>query len=79
MDTQCLPAVTCRQAAAVKARRGFAAALATWSRRVGAALRLWRARHRQRRALARLSDHMLKDLGLSRSVAAFESEKRFWE
>jgi uncharacterized protein YjiS (DUF1127 family) len=36
-------------------------------------------RYRQRRALIMLSDHMLKDLGLSRSDAGRESGKRFWE
>jgi uncharacterized protein YjiS (DUF1127 family) len=40
---------------------------------------LWTERYRQRRALVRLSDHMLKDLGLSRSDAGQESGKRFWE
>jgi uncharacterized protein YjiS (DUF1127 family) len=40
---------------------------------------LWLERRRERRALAALSDHMRKDLGLSRSDAGRESGKRFWE
>jgi uncharacterized protein YjiS (DUF1127 family) len=40
---------------------------------------LWMERYRQRRALVMLSDHMLKDLGLSRCDAGRESGKRFWE
>jgi uncharacterized protein YjiS (DUF1127 family) len=40
---------------------------------------LWIERYRQRRALISLSDHMLKDLGLSRCDAGRESGKRFWE
>jgi uncharacterized protein YjiS (DUF1127 family) len=36
------------------------------------------ARYRQRRALASLSDPMLKDLGLSRGEAYREAAKPFW-
>jgi len=56
-----------------------AAALAAWSRRVGDTLLQCLERCRQRRALGSLSDHMLKDLGLSRSDAGRETGKRFWE
>lgn len=41
-------------------------------------LLLWLARWRDRRALDALSDHMLKDMGLSRADAAGESGKPFW-
>ena len=47
--------------------------------RVVDALLLWLERTRQRRSLASLSDHMLKDLGLSRCDVGRESGKRFWE
>jgi uncharacterized protein YjiS (DUF1127 family) len=57
----------------------LAGALGTWSRRVGGALSLWLERYRQRRALGSLSDHMLKDLGMSRTDATHETAKRFWE
>ncbi len=40
---------------------------------------LWRERTRQRRALGRLNDYMLKDLGLSRADAGREGGKRFWK
>jgi uncharacterized protein YjiS (DUF1127 family) len=53
--------------------------VATWSLRVTDTLFLWLERYRERRALSGLSDHMLKDLGLSRSDAGRESGKRFWE
>jgi uncharacterized protein YjiS (DUF1127 family) len=39
----------------------------------------WYGRYRQRRALAALSDSMLKDLGLSRGEAYRESAKPFWQ
>jgi uncharacterized protein YjiS (DUF1127 family) len=61
------------------ARSRHAAALAAWSLRVGDTLLQWLELYRQRRALGSLSDHMLKDLGLSRSDAGRESGKRFWE
>ena len=41
-------------------------------------LSAWHERARQRRTLATLSDHSLKDIGLSRSDAWAESQKPFW-
>jgi len=35
-------------------------------------------RHRSRRQLARLPDHLLKDIGISRSEADQEAVKPFW-
>lgn len=54
-------------------------ALASHSLRIADTAMLWRERNRQRRALGRLNDHMLKDLGLSRADAGREGGKRFWE
>jgi uncharacterized protein YjiS (DUF1127 family) len=48
------------------------------TRQVLAALKAWRNRHRQRRQLAMLPDHILKDIGISRMGALWESEKPFW-
>lgn len=39
----------------------------------------WLARMKQRRHLARLSDAMLKDIGISRSDADAEINKPFWK
>ena len=39
---------------------------------------LWHERSRQRRHLAGLSDHMLRDIGLSRADVWQECEKPFW-
>jgi uncharacterized protein YjiS (DUF1127 family) len=68
------------------ARGRRSAALAKLVRRVAAGslrlsdrLMLWKERYRQRRALGGLSDHMLKDLGLSRADTGIECGKRFWE
>ena len=36
-------------------------------------------RHRQRRMLVELSDHLLTDIGLTREQALREAEKPFWE
>ena len=42
------------------------------------ALATWLERARQRRALQRLDDRMLKDIGLSRADVAHEADKPFW-
>ena len=39
----------------------------------------WAERRRQRRALLALSDHQLKDLGISRREAEREGSKPFWQ
>ena len=36
-------------------------------------------RHRQRRSLAALDDHLLRDVGLSRTDARREADKAFWQ
>ena len=38
----------------------------------------WFERTRQRRQLSELSDHMLKDIGLSRADVEAEAAKPFW-
>jgi len=39
---------------------------------------MWQARLRQRRQLQELSDHVLKDIGISRCDVFRESTKHFW-
>ena len=39
----------------------------------------WHGLARQRRALAALDDHMLKDIGLSRADARQEADRPFWD
>jgi uncharacterized protein YjiS (DUF1127 family) len=41
-------------------------------------LELWADRRRERRALLRCPDGLLKDVGLSRADALREAEKPFW-
>jgi len=41
-------------------------------------VQLWAARRRERQTLAELSDHMLRDIGVSRAEAQGESAKPFW-
>jgi uncharacterized protein YjiS (DUF1127 family) len=41
-------------------------------------LHSWLERARQRRRLGQLSDHMLKDIGLSRADVESETAKPFW-
>jgi uncharacterized protein YjiS (DUF1127 family) len=42
------------------------------------ALRVWRARRRQRQTLAALNDYLLNDIGVSRDEARREAAKPFW-
>lgn len=42
-------------------------------------LSVWQQRYSQRRQLQRLSDAMLKDIGLSRADVDGESRKPFWQ
>jgi uncharacterized protein YjiS (DUF1127 family) len=39
----------------------------------------WQELARERRALMRLDDHMLKDIGITRADAQRESERPFWD
>jgi uncharacterized protein YjiS (DUF1127 family) len=39
---------------------------------------MWRSRARQRRALARLDDRLLADIGLTREAQMLECSKLFW-
>lgn len=48
-------------------------------RNVWLTIRIWNTRYRQRRELLALSDHMLKDIGISRAQAENEGSKAFWE
>lgn len=42
-------------------------------------LALFMERSRQRRDLAKLDDHLLRDIGVTRYDAKIESRKRFWQ
>ncbi len=52
-------------------RRHLARALCTLNR--------WHERARQRRQLARLDAHQLRDIGISREQALAEARRPFWE
>jgi uncharacterized protein YjiS (DUF1127 family) len=41
-------------------------------------LQMWYERSRQRRRLARLDEHLLRDIGVDRLVAMKEASKPFW-
>lgn len=43
-----------------------------------AAVWLWRFRSRTRHGLARLDDHLLRDIGLDRAAQEREAAKPFW-
>jgi uncharacterized protein YjiS (DUF1127 family) len=52
-------------------------ALLTAVRRIGAAIRLWPEHARSRQQLRELSDHMLKDIGLTRAEVGHEFPQPF--
>jgi uncharacterized protein YjiS (DUF1127 family) len=52
--------------------------LALWLRQAVDLLLVWHERARQRRHLLSLSDHMLRDIGLTRADVLAESSKPFW-
>jgi uncharacterized protein YjiS (DUF1127 family) len=52
--------------------------LASGVQRVADLLLIWHQRSRQRRQLQSLSDHMLRDIGLTRADVLAESSKPFW-
>ena len=62
---------------------GLTATSRPWlASRVGRAVDLvltWHERARQRRQLECLSDHMLRDIGLTRADVLAEATKRFWQ
>jgi uncharacterized protein YjiS (DUF1127 family) len=61
---------------ALAARRGRS--WARGMRRAVECLLSWQERARQRRQLQSLSDHMLKDIGLTRADVLAESTRPFW-
>ncbi len=52
--------------------------LAVMAQRAAAVLSRWSNRHRSRRALARLDERMLQDIGVDRHAAQAEARRHFW-
>lgn len=50
-----------------------------WASRAVDRLWEWRCRHRSRHQLKMMSDHMCKDIGISRADAWREGRKPFWK
>jgi uncharacterized protein YjiS (DUF1127 family) len=74
------PAGVAGQAAVARFRllSDVALALGSCPLRVSETVLMWLDRVRQRRTLDRLSDHTLKDIGLSRADADREVRGSFW-
>jgi uncharacterized protein YjiS (DUF1127 family) len=47
--------------------------------RIAAVFALWSQRRRTRAALRALPEHMLRDIGLTRSAADAEARRPFWD
>jgi len=56
----------------------FCRRLRVWLIGTGKLVQGWQVTRRQRKALYRLSDHLLRDIGISRYEALKEAEKPFW-
>lgn len=63
-----------RTAPAQDLSRGFSLGVAS----LAVLFRIWQERRRHRRDLSRMSDHMLKDIGLTPGEALDEMAKPFW-
>ena len=50
-----------------------------WMSEIVTLVGTWRERARSRRALQRLNNHLLNDIGLSKSDVSIETAKAFWE
>lgn len=64
------PCTDCRDRPVTRATR-----VTRWLER----LEVWQRRSSGRRELTKLSDHMLKDIGISRADAWHEAKKPFWQ
>jgi uncharacterized protein YjiS (DUF1127 family) len=51
----------------------------SWRRHTADTIRLWYERSRQRRQLAELPDHRLRDIGVTYAGAQAEAVKPFWQ
>ncbi|MGH8543773.1 MAG: DUF1127 domain-containing protein [Gammaproteobacteria bacterium] len=58
---------------------GLWRAIRSWAARALDRLRRWREVTRERRTLLALSDHMLKDIGITRAEAEREASRPFWQ
>lgn len=72
-----------QQVALTMGTRAVAGAPRQWvmtrhGRHFGRLLACWIQRYRQRRALARLDERLLRDIGVTRAEAAAEAAKPFW-
>lgn len=57
---------------------GAARQIISFIRLAAARIGVWSERVRQRRALARLDDRLLDDIGVTRELAQYEIRKPFW-
>ena len=72
-------AITTSSARGDRTSAGLAAGFARSIAAVVKTVDGWRARARQRQQLLSLDDHMLRDIGLTRSQVLFEVRKRPWQ
>jgi len=57
---------------------GIAQRASKYLQSLAKAYRVWRRRSQTRRSLKTLSEHQLRDIGVSRAEAVVEADKPFW-
>ncbi|MGB7269258.1 MAG: DUF1127 domain-containing protein [Albidovulum sp.] len=62
---------------AIRNYAGIARKTVSWT--IVTALKTWRRRMRDRRALSNLDAHMLRDIGLDQMTVDREIRRRFWQ
>jgi len=67
-----------RHPASARVPAGFGGTVRRLAGRALGTFLLWQERAAERHRLAGLSDHHLKDIGLSRADAYYEADKPFW-
>jgi uncharacterized protein YjiS (DUF1127 family) len=62
-----------------KQKGGFAMVLSGLVKRGWATIKIWREISKERSELRRLSEHLAKDIGISRAEAEREADRPFWD
>lgn len=79
MSVETLDISHCTPCAIAEKNNGFTSAgLRTEMQKLAQKIVFWHQRNRSRKALAKLDDRLLEDIGLSRADVDQEIEKPFW-
>lgn len=74
-----VPELTLTRQPGYRRKRVASGANQQWIHSARKTIKLWDRRLHERRALARLSDDLLRDIGITRAAADAEAKKWFWQ